>query len=222
MSSEGEAKEPHQGLSTAITGTLFVVSAPSGAGKTSLVQALVESDPGVEVSISHTTRPARPGEINGVNYHFVEDSEFNRLVANNGFLEHASVFGNRYGTAAEFVQRRLQQGRDVLLEIDWQGAQQVRQRVECCSIFILPPSLPALAERLAARRQDSREVIARRLSQAVADMSHHPEYDYLIVNDDFARARENLIAIVQSQRLAQPKATLRQQALLTSLLSSQP
>ena len=178
-------------------GRLFVIAAPSGAGKTSLVKALLASEPRLRLSVSHTTRKRRPTEEDGREYHFVPVPQFERLVARGEFLEHARVFDNFYGTARRFVEEQLRQGHDVILEIDWQGAQQVRRAMpQCVSLFILPPSRRALAERLARRATDSPEIIARRLRDAAADMSHYREFDYLIVNDDFAQAVSDLRRIV--------------------------
>ena len=174
-------------------GRLFVIAAPSGAGKTTLVKALLREEPRLSLSISHTTRMRRPTEQDGREYHFVGKQEFEALAARGEFLEHAQVFDNLYGTARAFVAARLDAGQDVLLEIDWQGAQQVRRALpECVSIFILPPSRRALAERLARRATDTAEVIARRLAEAAADMSHYAEFDYVVVNDDFDRALSDL------------------------------
>jgi guanylate kinase len=181
-------------------GKLFVISAPSGAGKTSLVKALLSSDPKLHLSISHTTRKMRPTEQQGREYHFVSLPEFERLRDAGEFLEHARVFDNCYGTSRAFVEQQLAAGRDVLLEIDWQGAQQVRARVpQCVSIFVLPPSRRALAERLARRATDTPEVIERRLADAAGDMSHYREFDYVVVNNDFARAVEDLEQIIAGQ-----------------------
>jgi guanylate kinase len=178
-------------------GRLFVIAAPSGAGKTSLVKALLASEPRLRLSVSHTTRKRRPTEEEGREYHFVPVPQFEQLVARGEFLEHARVFDNFYGTARGFVEEQLRQGYDVILEIDWQGAQQVRARMpKCVSIFILPPSRRALAERLARRATDSPEIIDRRLREAAADMSHYREFEYLVVNDDFARAVSDLRRIV--------------------------
>ena len=178
-------------------GTLFVISAPSGAGKTTLVKALLQSEPRLRLSVSHTTRKMRPTESQGREYHFVTLAEFERRVAAGEFLEHARVFDNFYGTSREFVEAQLRQGHDVVLEIDWQGAQQVRRALpRCVTIFILPPSRAALAERLARRATDTPEVIARRLADAAADMAHYREFDYLIVNDDFTQAVGDLRRIV--------------------------
>jgi guanylate kinase len=181
-------------------GRLFVISAPSGAGKTSLVKALLASEPHLCLSISHTTRKRRPNEAEGREYHFVTVPQFEQLVARGEFLEHAKVFDNFYGTSRTFVGEQLRQGNDVILEIDWQGAQQVRRAMpECVTVFILPPSRRTLAERLARRATDSREIIARRLADAATDMSHYREFDYVIVNDDFDRAVADLRRIVERQ-----------------------
>ena len=178
-------------------GRLFVISAPSGAGKTSLVRALLEQEPALHLSVSHTTRPQRPNEADGREYHFVTVAAFRELIDRGQFLEHAQVFDNLYGTSRVFVEQRLAAGQDVVLEIDWQGAQQVRRALpECVSIFILPPSRRALAERLARRATDTAEVIARRLAEAAADMSHYAEFDYVVVNDDFDRALADLRRVI--------------------------
>jgi guanylate kinase len=178
-------------------GRLFVIAAPSGAGKTSLVKALLERRPELRLSISHTTRPIRPSEQPGREYYFVSVPEFRERVARGEFLEHAQVFDNYYGTGRQPVEQQLSQGRDVVLEIDWQGARQVRKALpECVTVFILPPSRRALDERLRNRRTDSDEVIARRLKDAAGDMSHWNEFDYVVVNDDFDRAIADLARIV--------------------------
>ncbi len=201
------------------SGTLFIVAAPSGAGKTSLVRALLESEPDLQLSISHTTRTPRPGEQDGVHYHFIDDAEFQRQVANGAFLEHAKVFGRHYGTGRVDVERHLHDGRDVLLEIDWQGAQQVCAAMpDCASIFILPPSRETLRQRLQARGQDSDEEIARRTDKARGEMSHHGEFEYLVVNDDFAHALADLRAIVRAERLRGMRQRRRQQTLIQQLL----
>lgn len=182
-------------------GTLYVIAAPSGAGKTSLVKALISRLDGIGVSVSHTTRPQRPGETDGVNYNFVDRERFQSLADAGEFLEHAEVFGNLYGTSQRWVESTLATGRDVILEIDWQGAQQVRRLLpDAIGIFILPPSLPVLRERLVGRSTDAPDVIARRLAQAQDDMSHYIEFDYLVINDDFARALDELATIVLAQR----------------------
>ena len=178
-------------------GRLYVISAPSGAGKTSLVKTLLQNEPRLRLSISHTTRTRRPTEVEGREYHFVSKPQFEELTAGGEFLEHARVFDNNYGTSRAFVEAQLAQGHDVLLEIDWQGAQQVRRAMpECVSIFVLPPARQALAERLARRATDTSEVISRRLKDAAGDMSHYDEFDYVVVNDDFERAVADLKRII--------------------------
>ena len=187
------------------TGQLYVMSAPSGAGKTSLVKAMLQARPELVVSVSHTTRTRRPAEVDGRDYHFVSKDKFKRLVAAGAFLEHADVFDNHYGTGREQVAAHLAAGRSVLLEIDWQGARQVRMAMPgCVSIFILPPSRAALEERLRSRKTDSDEVIARRLRDAATDMSHCPEFDYAVVNDQFDEAVAELLSIVDAGSGARP------------------
>lgn len=202
-------------------GNLFVVAAPSGAGKTSLVTALVRSELGhVKVSISHTTRPARPEEQDGIHYHFVTQAEFKQLIAEEAFLEYAVVFGNYYGTTWKAVEQQLQQGYDVILEIDWQGAQQVRAKLpESTSIFIFPPSLAILRERLIKRAQDERSTIERRLAEAQAEIRHYQEFDYLIVNEHFNTALEDLKSIVRAQRLVKARQQVRYSHVLQGLLT---
>jgi guanylate kinase len=201
-------------------GRLLVIAAPSGAGKTSLVKALLASEPRLRLSVSHTTRKRRPSEADGREYHFVSVPQFERLVARGEFLEHARVFDNFYGTARGFVEEQLRQGHDVILEIDWQGAQQVRRAMpQCVSIFILPPSRRALAERLTRRATDSAQIIARRLADATADMSHYREFDYVIVNDDFAQALSDLRRIVAGRARDLTSARPELAALLTELLA---
>ena len=205
---------------TIIKGTLYIVSAPSGAGKTSLLAKLLEQSSTLCLSISHTTRPIRPGELDGVNYHFTDRASFVRLVEQGRFLEHAEVFGNLYGTSADWVSMTLKSGMDVILEIDWQGAQQIRRLVpETVSVFILPPSLVVLAERLRARGQDGEEVIARRLAGARDEISHYGEYDYLVVNDDFDRALADMAAIIRAERQRTPRQENGRVALISDLLS---
>jgi guanylate kinase len=183
-------------------GILFIVSAPSGAGKTSLVQALCAADARARVSVSYTTRAPRPGEQDGKHYHFVTLEAFERMLERGEFLESALVHGNRYGTAEPWVRARLAEGTDVVLEIDWQGAEQVRRRFpESIGIFVLPPSLAALEQRLSGRGQDTPEVIAARLRAAQAEIAHACEYDYVIINDDFDTAVQDLRAVVRAARL---------------------
>jgi guanylate kinase len=204
-------------------GTLFIVSAPSGAGKTSLVRALIDGAADIAVSVSHTTRPQRPGEQDGVNYHFVDAGRFEAMIAEDAFLEHAQVFGNRYGTARETVARELDAGRDVILEIDWQGARQVRRLMPAAvSIFILPPSHAELERRLRGRGTDEEETIRRRMNAAVAEMSHYDEYEFLVINDDFARAVADLQAIVRSCRLRLPAQQARLADRLVLLVAPRP
>jgi guanylate kinase len=201
-------------------GKLFVIAAPSGAGKTSLVRALMQRRPTLRFSISYTTRAQRPNERDGHDYFFVDKPQFERMVAAGDFLEHARVFDNYYGTSRSQVERILDASQDVLLEIDWQGAQQIRRTLpECRSIFVLPPSREALEQRLRGRKTDSDEVIARRLRDSLADLSHWSEFDYIVVNDDFDRATGELEAIVtgQGEHLRGDRAELRD--LLARLLS---
>jgi guanylate kinase len=198
-----------------VAGTLFIVSAPSGAGKTSLLKSLLEDARGIAISVSHTTRAMRPGEENGVHYHFVDVDTFQRMIAQDDFLEHAQVFDNFYGTSQAAVTAQLASGQDVILEIDWQGARQVRERfADVVSIFILPPSKAALRERLTDRGQDDEAIISRRMRDAEAEMSHYGEFDYVVVNDDFDTAVADLQAVIQCQRLG----TVRQQQQLKELL----
>lgn len=181
-------------------GKLFVISAPSGAGKTSLVKALLERHSSLSVAISHTTRKRRNSEVDGVNYHFVSEDEFKRMIDEQAFVESALVFGNYYGSSKEEIDRQLGQGLDLILEIDWQGAEQIReQRPDCISIFILPPSLPALRQRLQGRGLDDEETIDRRTKEAINELSHYQEFDFLVVNDEFDEALEDLTEIIRSQ-----------------------
>ncbi|PKM29751.1 MAG: guanylate kinase [Gammaproteobacteria bacterium HGW-Gammaproteobacteria-11] len=205
---------------THASGTLYIVSAPSGAGKTSLVKALLDQVEQLHVSVSHTTRPIRPGEVDGVNYHFTDRTSFLQRVGSGDFLEHAEVFGNLYGTSQSTVEQTLLQGHDLILEIDWQGAQQVRKAMpQAKSIFILPPSRDALRDRLTNRGQDDLQVIEKRMAQAVDEISHYVEYDFLVINDEFHIALDDLKAIMRNGRLSQPLQQRRYQALLSALLS---
>ena len=184
------------------TGSLILISAPSGAGKTSLVKSVLDADKEIVVCISHTTRAMRDGERDGENYHFVEDAEFDRMIAAGAFLEHADVFGKRYGSSRHEVERCRADGKDVILEIDWQGADQVREMLaDAVSIFILPPSITELEKRLRGRGQDSADAIQTRLAEAKTDMAQAARYDYLLVNDDFERAQSELLSIIRSTRL---------------------
>lgn len=205
---------------SASTGTLYIVSAPSGAGKTSLVKALLDAQPQIRVSVSHTTRGIRPGEVDGVNYHFVSREEFLKRLERDEFLEHAEVFGNLYGTSQRWLEQTLDEGYDLILEIDWQGAQQVRRLMpQARSIFILPPTQEALRQRLTNRGQDSDEVIDGRMREAVSEMTHYVEYDYLIINDDFTHALGDLQAIFRANRLLQGTQQQRFAGLLEQLLA---
>ena len=205
---------------SATTGTLYIVSAPSGAGKTSLVKALVDAQPQVRVSVSHTTRAMRPGEVDGVNYHFVSREDFLARLERNEFLEHAEVFGNLYGTSQRWLEDTLAEGFDLILEIDWQGAQQVRRLMpQAKSIFILPPTQEALRQRLNNRGQDSDEIIDKRMREAVSEMSHYVEYDYLVINDDFAHALVDLQAIFRANQLLAAPQQQRFSRLLEELLA---
>lgn len=200
------------------TGILFIISAPSGAGKTSLVSELLVRMDNIKASISHTTRDRRPGEEDGINYHFVSKEAFVSMLEQNAFLEHAEVFGNYYGTSQQWVEETLAAGEDVILEIDWQGAAQVRQLFDdSTSIFILPPSKQALRERLDNRGQDDSAVIEKRIAAATEEMSHYIEADYMVVNDDFEVALNQLMAIVSAQHCRLPVSG--QEKLLADLLS---
>jgi guanylate kinase len=207
-------------------GSLYLISAPSGAGKTSLVKALLAAPSACNaesklcVSVSHTTRPMRPGEVNGVNYHFVNVPTFLAMKEKNDFLECAEVFGNRYGTSRAWVEERLGSGWDVILEIDWQGAAQVKGMMpESVGIFILPPSLEALEKRLTGRGTDKPEVIADRMAKAVNEMSHYPQADYLVINDQFEAALADLQAIFRSNQLRRKVQEQRNSGLLGALLA---
>lgn len=199
-------------------GTLFIVTAPSGAGKTSLVKALIEREQQLRVSVSHTTRAKRPGEEGGVNYHFVGEADFMEMLRSGSFFESALVYGNHYGTSQLWVNEQLEAGLDVILEIDWQGAVQVRNLdPKACSIFILPPSLETLKIRLLNRAQDDTVTIENRMSEAVAEISHVAEANFVVINDDFDTALEDLCAIIRSCRLTMKYQETKQAALFASL-----
>jgi len=201
------------------TGTLYTVSAPSGAGKTSLVNALLERCQGLQVSVSHTTRAMRPGEEDGINYHFVAREAFLSMLERGEFLEHAQVFGNLYGTSRVWVEQQLAAGIDVILEIDWQGAQQIKQLMPATrAIFVLPPSRATLEQRLNTRGQDDAEVIEARMAEAVEEMSHYLEGDYLVINDDFDRALGELESIISCHRLGTQRQRQALDVLLQDLL----
>ena len=203
-----------------VRGNLYIVSAPSGAGKTSLVKALLEQDTHVRVSVSHTTRSMRPGEQNGVDYNFVSLADFDALIGSDTFLEYAEVFTNKYGTSRDWVESQLDTGIDVILEIDWQGAQLVRAKMpEAISVFILPPSRAELERRLTGRGQDDADVIAHRMSQAVSEMQHYAEYEYVIINDQFDQALNDLQSVFTAERLKRAQQQRRYNELLNDLLS---
>jgi len=200
-------------------GVLFVVSAPSGAGKTSLVKELLAQVDGISVSVSHTTRHRRPGETDGVDYYFTDSNAFEKMVKEGAFLEYAKVFDNYYGTARTTVETALSAGKDILLEIDWQGARQIKTLMPVCqTLFILPPSREALSQRLHGRGQDNGETIARRMGDAISEMSHYAEYDYMIINDDFNKALAEMRTIVLACRLRTAIQSVRNQALIANLL----
>jgi len=212
-----DPKSPHS------YGLLIVVAAPSGTGKTSLVRGLLDNLKDISLSISYTTRPQRTNEVDGQDYCFVSVQKFQSMIDNNAFLEYATVFGNYYGTSRKCVERNLEQGLDVLLELDWQGARQIQHRfAKSVSIFFLPPSREALEQRLLRRGQDDPEVIVRRNNAAVEEMSHYQEFDYLVVNDDFNTALSQLICIVRAERLRQPRQSQYLSLLLQQLLQKVP
>jgi len=201
-----------------MAGQLFIVSAPSGAGKSSLVKALLEKDPAIRLSISYTTRAPRPGEVDGVHYHFVSREDFQARLERGEFLESAEVYGNYYGTSQPWIEAEMAAGRDILLEIDWQGAAQVRRLMpRAKSIFILPPSIAELRRRLEGRGTDSAEVVARRMAAAAEDVSHALEFDYLVVNEDFDAAVADLLAIARCGRLTMAVQAPRQAGLRAEL-----
>ena len=203
-------------------GTLYIISAPSGAGKTSLVDALVSNLPEVEVSVSHTTRSMRSGEVDGVNYHFISEAAFASMVEDGVFFEHAEVFDKHYGTSRQSIQEQLLKGADVILEIDWQGARQIRQLMtDCRSIYIMPPSTAALRDRLQKRGQDDDKMIDRRMHDAVSEMSHYGEFDYIVINDDFEQAKNDLSAIFVSNRMLKSIQQQKHADLLADLLTAE-
>jgi len=200
---------------------LFVVAAPSGGGKTSLINALLEQDRQVKLSVSHTTRPPRPGERDGVHYHFVDEASFLNLVGQGAFLEHARVFDYYYGTGRMEVERQLKAGFDVLLDIDWQGARQIRASFpSCCGIFIIPPSLDVLRQRLIARGQDSKDVIQRRMRDAQSEISHWSEFDFIIINDVFDEALADMQSIIRHGKLKRPENEVQSREILAELLGT--
>ncbi|MFQ3185176.1 MAG: guanylate kinase [Marinomonas primoryensis] len=201
-------------------GNLFILSAPSGAGKSTLYKALLNQDDKVRISISHTTRAPRTGEEHGREYYFIDNESFLDMIAEDAFFEHAQVFDNYYGTSKESIFGMLEQGLDVILEIDWQGARQIRQFYpEAIGIFILPPSLPALEERLRSRATDTDDVIQRRMAKAVNEMSHYHEYDFVVVNDDFDAALSQMTAIFMAMRAKTPVMQEKSGNLINDLLS---
>lgn len=207
-------------MSASFIGTLFIFSAPSGAGKTSLVKKLIEQTSFIGASVSHTTRAPRAGEVDGKDYHFVSQEQFQQMVGEGAFLEHAQVFDNFYGTSQAWVEAELKAGRDVILEIDWQGAAQVRRLIpEAVSVFIAPPSIEALRERLNGRGQDCEEIIERRMQDARNEMSHYAEFDYLIINDNFENALAELRSIIIARRHRLDAQQARHAQTIAQLLS---
>jgi guanylate kinase len=201
-----------------MSGNLFVVSAPSGAGKTSLVNALLGINKSIDLSISYTSRAARPGEVDGRDYHFVSRNKFLEMIQHGDFVESAEVYGNLYGTSQSWISKEMKSGRDILLEIDWQGAAQVRKKFpDCIPIFILPPSIQALETRLTGRKQDSAEVIAKRLHAAQDDIAHVAEFDYVIINDKLDEALQQLNSIVIAMALRRERQLARQATLINQL-----
>ncbi len=201
-------------------GMLYIISAPSGAGKTSLVKALLEEVDFIEVSVSYTTRAQRPGEGEGIDYHYVKQETFEQMIADDQFIEHAQVFGNYYGTSKKQIKEKLEAGIDIILEIDWQGAQQVEKQFEHCTmVFILPPSRHELLSRLQERGQDADEVINNRMNEAIEQLSHYKEFEYLIVNDQFSHALGELKALISAFRLRQTSQCRRHHELIKALLA---
>ncbi len=199
-------------------GNLYVISAPSGTGKTTLVKSLVETLPGITVSISHTTRPKRPAEAHGVNYYFVSEDNFQKMIHHEDFLEYATVFNYHYGTSRRWVEETLARGEDVILEIEWQGCQQIQKIFpSCISIYILPPSVTDLFNRLTKRNQDHKDIIKQRLADVRETTHHIGEYDYVVINDDFSAALNDLTVIVQAGRLLQPRQIIKNAELLSQL-----
>lgn len=202
-----------------VPGIIYIIAAASGTGKTSLAKALAESMPQIKISVSHTTRPVRNGESHMHHYFFVETSTFEKMISNHEFLEHANVFGDYYGTSKAWVIEQLQQGNDVLLDIDWQGAQQIRKQLPCVSVFLLPPSRVALRHRLEKRRRETPEIIQSRLDKASSEILHYAEFDYIVINDKFEVALEDLQAIVRAQRLSLKQQAVRYRQLLVDLMA---
>lgn len=202
-----------------LAGHLFVIAAASGTGKTSLVRALLEKIDNLDVSVSYTTRPPRPNDVDGCDYHFIDEATFQAHAKSGMFLESANVYGNHYGTSKELVFQALHHGKDLILEIDWQGAAQIKQQFpNAVTIFILPPSIQALRDRLEQRRSDSAEVITQRLDAAQEDIRHYRDYDYLVVNDDFSEAVQQLGTIIAASRLKQNCQKFHLQTLLAELV----
>lgn len=205
---------------TTISGCLYIVAAPSGGGKTSMVNELVKNVDKVEISISHTTRPKRPAEKEGVDYYFISEQEFSKMIKNGEFVEYARVFDHFYGTSIKQITSKLSEGKDVVLDIDWQGAQQIKKIYpNSVSVFVVPPSLHVLQDRLIDRAQDNQEIILKRMQRAKDEMRHYAEFDYLIINDNFAKACMDLIAIVTAQRLSMSRQVIEAGKLLSFLLA---